>query len=357
MMAKRLIIMAGGTGGHVFPGLAVAHYLMAQGWQICWLGTTNGIDADLVSKNGIERYSLCIQGLRGKDIKNKIIVLVSLLSAVLQAKRIMCVWQPDVVLGMGGYVSGPGGLAAWICGIPIVVHEQNSVAGLTNRWLAKIADKVLQAFSGAFPYAKIVGNPVRKELITVLEPSLRLRDRTGPIRILVIGGSQGAKILNQILPAVAAQLSSIFTFWHQVGIEQGALVEVQKAYASIGAIKHQYKVVNFIDDIATAYAWADLVVCRSGALTVSEVATVGLPALFVPFMHKDRQQYWNARLLEQVGAAKIIEQQNFTVDIVRDVITNLDRATLLVMAQRARTIAITDSTERVANEVIAVAQV
>ncbi|PLK58739.1 undecaprenyldiphospho-muramoylpentapeptide beta-N-acetylglucosaminyltransferase, partial [Candidatus Palibaumannia cicadellinicola] len=337
-MTKRLIIMAGGTGGHVFPGLAVAHYLIAQGWQVRWLGTVNGIDADLVSKHGIERYVLCLYGLRGKNLFMQIIVIIYLFRAVLQAQRIMRVWRPDVVLGMGGYISGPGGLAAWICGIPVVVHEQNRVAGLTNRWLAKIADKVLQAFPGAFPHANIVGNPIRQELITLLEPSLRLRDRTGPIRILVMGGSQGARILNQILPAVAAQLSNMFTFWHQVG--KGALAEVQQAYAAIKKIEHQYKIVEFIDDIATAYAWADLIICRSGALTVSEIAIVGLPALFIPFRHKDRQQYWNARLLEQVGAAKIIEETNLTKEKLIELIISLDRTTLLTMAQRARAIAI-----------------
>lgn len=349
---KSLMVMAGGTGGHVFPGLAVAHHLMAQGWQVRWLGTADRIEADLVPKNGIEIDFICISGLRGKGIAAQLCAPLRIYRAVRQAQAIMKRYQPDVVLGMGGYVSGPGGLAAWLCGIPVVLHEQNGIAGLTNRWLSRIARKVLQAFPGAFPSADVVGNPVRTDVLALPAPDERLAGLEGPIRVLVVGGSQGARVLNRTLPDVAARLGANVTVWHQTG--KGALAEVQQAYAAAGVPQH--KVTEFIDDMAQAYSWADVVVCRSGALTVSEIAAAGLPALFVPFQHKDRQQYWNALPLEQTGAAKIIEQSALSVDAVSDVLSGWDRDTLRDMAQRARSVAMPDATERVAAEVAAVAQ-
>jgi UDP-N-acetylglucosamine--N-acetylmuramyl-(pentapeptide) pyrophosphoryl-undecaprenol N-acetylglucosamine transferase len=256
-----------------------------------------------------------------------------------------------VVLGMGGYVSGPGGLAAWSLGIPVVLHEQNGIAGLTNKWLAKLAKKVMQAFPGAFPDADVVGNPVRTDVLALPLPQERLAGREGPVRVLVVGGSQGARVLNQTMPQVAGRLGERVTIWHQSG--KGGLETVQQAYADAG--QPQHKVTEFIDDMADAYGWADVVVCRSGALTVSEVAAAGLPALFVPFQHKDRQQYWNALPLEKAGAAKILEQPQFTVDAVAETLAGWDRATLMTMAAHARAASIPDATERVANEVRAVA--
>ncbi|WJV53301.1 undecaprenyldiphospho-muramoylpentapeptide beta-N-acetylglucosaminyltransferase [Pectobacteriaceae bacterium CE90] len=345
---KRLMVMAGGTGGHVFPGLAVAHHLMAQGWQVRWLGTADRMEADLVPKHGIEIDFIRISGLRGKGLKAQLCAPLRIFRAVRQAQAIMRRYQPDVVLGMGGYVSGPGGLAAWLCGIPVVLHEQNGIAGLTNRWLSRIAKKVLQAFPGAFPGADVVGNPVRTDVLALPLPAERLSERRGPIRILVIGGSQGARVLNQTMPGVAARLGEQFTIWHQVG--KGALADVRAAYLEAG--QEQHKISEFIDDMAAAYTWADVVVCRAGALTVSEIAVAGLPALFVPFQHKDRQQYWNALPLEKAGAAKIIEQAQFSVETVTETLMGWDRVTLQAMAQKARTVAIPDATERVAAEVV-----
>lgn len=349
---KRLMVMAGGTGGHVFPGLAVAHHLMAQGWQVRWLGTADRMEADLVPKHGIEIDFIRISGLRGKGLKAQLSAPLRIWNAVRQAKAIICCYQPDVVLGMGGYVSGPGGLAAWQCGIPVVLHEQNGIAGLTNRWLARIAKTVLQAFPGAFPNAEVVGNPVRSDVLTLPLPAVRLQGREGPIRVLVIGGSQGARVLNQTVPAVAARLGDKITLWHQVG--KGVLDTVLRDYERVGQMQH--KVTEFIDDMAAAYAWADVVVCRAGALTVSEIAAAGLPAIFVPFQHKDRQQYWNARPLEEAGAAKIIEQPQFNADAVARLLAGWDRPTLLAMAEKARAVAIPDATERVAAELVRVAK-
>lgn len=348
---RRLMVMAGGTGGHVFPGLAVAHHLMEQGWQVRWLGTADRMEADLVPKHGIEIDFIRISGLRGKGIKAQLLAPVRIFHAWRQARAIMKRFKPDVVMGMGGYVSGPGGLAAWSLGIPVVLHEQNGIAGLTNKWLAKIAKKVMQAFPGAFPNADVVGNPVRTDVLALPAPQARYAGREGPIRVLVIGGSQGARILNQTMPQVAGRLGDKVTIWHQSG--KGGQQTVQQAYADAG--QPQHKVTEFIDDMAEAYAWADVVVCRSGALTVSEIAAAGLPALFVPFQHKDRQQYWNALPLEKAGAAKILEQPQFTVDAVTDVLSQWDRPALLAMAIRACEASIPDATERVAKEVSAAA--
>jgi len=352
MSGKRLMVMAGGTGGHVFPGLAVAHHLMAQGWQVRWLGTADRMEADLVPKHGIEIDFIRISGLRGKGIKALLAAPVRIFNAWRQARAIMKAYKPDVVLGMGGYVSGPGGLAAWSCGVPVVLHEQNGIAGLTNKWLAKIATTVLQAFPGAFAKADVVGNPVRTDVLALPLPAVRLAGRTGPVRVLVIGGSQGARVLNQTLPQVAAQLCDAITIWHQVG--KGALPVVLDAYAQQGQTQHN--ITEFIDDMAAAYAWADVVVCRSGALTVSEVAAAGLPAIFVPFLHKDRQQYWNALPLEKAGAAKIYEQPQFNATVVAETLKQWDRPTLLTMAEKARQVAIPDATERVAREVVQAAR-
>ncbi|MTD41021.1 undecaprenyldiphospho-muramoylpentapeptide beta-N-acetylglucosaminyltransferase [Erwinia sp. CPCC 100877] len=350
-MTKRLMVMAGGTGGHVFPGLAVAHHLSSQGWEVRWLGTADRMEADLVPKHGIEIDFIRISGLRGKGLKAQLLAPVRIFNAWRQARAIMKRFKPNVVLGMGGYVSGPGGLAAWSLGIPVVLHEQNGIAGLTNKWLAKIARTVMQAFPGAFPDAEVVGNPVRRDVLALPAPEARFADREGPIRVLVVGGSQGARILNQTMPQVAARLGDSVTIWHQTG--KGAQQEVEQAYADAGQPRH--RIAEFIDDMAQAWSWADVVVCRSGALTVSEIAAAGVPALFVPFQHKDRQQYWNALPLEKAGAALILEQPQFTVDAVVETLGGWDRATLLTMATRARAAAIPDATERVAKEVSAAA--
>ncbi|MCE5164699.1 undecaprenyldiphospho-muramoylpentapeptide beta-N-acetylglucosaminyltransferase [Plesiomonas sp. PI-19] len=351
MKAKRLLVMAGGTGGHVFPGLAVAHQLMEQGWLVRWLGTADRMEADLVPKHGIEIDFIQISGLRGKGWRAQLGAPLRIWRAIRQARQIMRDYQPDVVLGMGGYVSGPGGVAAWLQGIPVVLHEQNAIAGLTNRWLSRIAAKVLQAFPGAFAKAPVVGNPVRQDVLALPEPAQRMKERSGPLRVLVVGGSQGARVLNRTLPAVAAALGDQITLWHQVG--KGALPEVEQAYQAAGATGH--KITEFIDDMADAYQWADVVICRSGALTVSELAAAGVPAIFVPFQHKDRQQYLNGLTLEKAGAAYIIEQDQLTVERLEAQLLLLNRPQLLAMAQHARAAAIPDATDRVAAVIQALA--
>lgn len=345
---KKLLVMAGGTGGHVFPGIAVAHHLMKQGWQVRWLGTADRMEAQLVPENGIEIDFIQISGLRGKGKLALLKAPYKILKAVLQARKILKAYRPDVVLGMGGYVSGPGGIAAKSLGIPVVLHEQNGIAGLTNKYLAKIATKVLQAFPTAFRNAEVVGNPVRSDLLTIEEPSERLKNRQGPIRVLVMGGSQGAKVINTVVPQAISKLSDKFVVWHQTG--KGMLDDVIKSYQNCNI----NQVTEFISDVKEAYSWADIVICRSGALTVSEIEVVGIGAIFVPFMHKDRQQFWNAKSLADIDAAKIIEQPDFSVDSLFQLLSNLSRQELVEMAVKAKSLSIINSTERVAETLISV---
>ncbi|MCX8595835.1 MULTISPECIES: undecaprenyldiphospho-muramoylpentapeptide beta-N-acetylglucosaminyltransferase [unclassified Gilliamella] len=345
---KKLLVMAGGTGGHVFPGIAVARHLMKQGWQVRWLGTADRMEAQLVPENGIEIDFIQISGLRGKGKLALLKAPYKILKAVLQARKILKAYRPDVVLGMGGYVSGPGGIAAKSLGIPVVLHEQNGIAGLTNKYLAKIATKVLQAFPTAFKNAEVVGNPVRSDLLTIEEPSERLKNRQGPIRVLVMGGSQGAKVINTVVPQAISKLSDKFIVWHQTG--KGMLDDVIKSYQNCNI----NQLTEFISDVKEAYSWADIVICRSGALTVSEIEVVGIGAIFVPFMHKDRQQFWNAKSLADIDAAKIIEQPDFNVDSLFQLLSNLSRQELVEMAVKAKSLSIINSTERVAETLISV---
>jgi UDP-N-acetylglucosamine--N-acetylmuramyl-(pentapeptide) pyrophosphoryl-undecaprenol N-acetylglucosamine transferase len=348
---KRLLVMAGGTGGHVFPGLAVAKCLQEQGWEIRWLGTADRMEADLVPKHGIEIDFIKVKGLRGQGILKLIKAPFQILNAIFQAKKHIKAWQPDVVLGMGGYVSGPVGVAAWMSGIPLVLHEQNAVAGLTNQWLSKIATKVFQAFPGAFKGVPVVGNPVRQDVIAIHSPESRLDARVGDIRILVMGGSQGARILNTTLPESAKLLGDGFTIRHQAG--KGNQESVKADYETAGI---QAEVTEFIDDVSAAYEWADLVVCRSGALTVSEISAAGVGAIFIPFMHKDRQQALNADHLVEAGAAQMIEQPDLTAEKLTDAIKQLDRNALSEMAIKAREAAKPNADQEVAQAIAQLTQ-
>ncbi|MDG3089057.1 undecaprenyldiphospho-muramoylpentapeptide beta-N-acetylglucosaminyltransferase [Vibrio hannami] len=347
--SKRLLVMAGGTGGHVFPGLAVAKQLQSEGWEIRWLGTEDRMEAELVPKHGIEIDFIKVKGLRGQGIAKLIKAPFQIVNAIFQARSHIKKWQPDAVLGMGGYVSGPGGVAAKMEGIPLVLHEQNAVAGLTNQWLSKIASKVFQAFPGAFPKAEVVGNPVREDVVNLPTPEQRLANRDGDIRVLVMGGSQGARILNRTLPDVIASLGAGYTVRHQAG--KNNQQEVEELYKNAGC--DNAEVTEFIDDVSSAYEWADLLVCRSGALTVSEVSAAGVGAIFVPFMHKDRQQALNADHLVECGAALMVEQPELSVDKLAGMITGLSRNELTAMAIKARAAAKTDADKTVAKAIAA----
>ncbi|MEH8097455.1 undecaprenyldiphospho-muramoylpentapeptide beta-N-acetylglucosaminyltransferase [Gallibacterium anatis] len=347
-MTKKLLVMAGGTGGHVFPAIAVANVLQQQGWQVEWLGTKDRMEAHLVPKHGIAIHFIEISGLRGKGIKALLTAPFKILRAILQARKVIKNYQPDAVLGMGGYVSGPGGVAAKLAGVPIILHEQNAVAGLTNKWLAKIATRVLQAFPTAFADAEVVGNPVRADLFALPTPQQRFSQREGALRILVVGGSQGARVLNLLMPKVAAQLTKDVVIRHQAG--KGNSEAIKALYPQ----NIKVNVSDFIDDMAAAYAWADVVICRSGALTVCEIAAAGVPAIFVPFQHKDQQQYLNARYLADAGAAEIIQQAELTPERVVEFLQKWERPTLLAMAEKAQSKAAPTAAQRVAETIISV---
>lgn len=313
MSLPPILIMAGGTGGHVFPALAVAQELMARGRQVIWLGSTRGIENRLVPAAGIPLERVRVAGLRGKGLLSWVLAPGKLLLALWDALRVVRSCKPAAVLGMGGFAAGPGGVAAWLLRRPLIIHEQNAAAGLTNRLLAGIAREVLQAFPGSFSAgvsAQTIGNPVREDIVALPPPAVRLAGRSGPLRLLVLGGSQGALALNNAVPAALAELdpAAKVDVWHQAG--PTTLAAAQSNYAS-----HQLeaRVEAFIDDMAAAYAWADMVVCRAGALTIAELAAAGLGAVLVPFPAAvDDHQTRNARFLVDADAAILIPQAELT---------------------------------------------
>lgn len=336
---KRVMIMAGGTGGHVFPGLALARYLREQGVEVHWLGTSQGIEARLVPEAGIPLHLIQVAGLRGKGVKTLLGAPLQVSRAIKQAMRVMREVRPDVVLGMGGFASGPGGVASWLLGVPLVVHEQNAKAGLTNRLLSLVAKRVLEGFPGAFqPRAKVVyvGNPVRVEIENLSVPASRLVPAHSPMRLLVIGGSLGAQALNSMVPEALKRLdpASRPDVWHQTGDKHFDIAK--KSYEIVGL---EPKINPFIKDMAAAYAWADVVLCRAGALTVAELCSAGLGAVFVPFPHAvDDHQTANANFMVKSGAAICIQQSELTPERLADIVRELVSvpASRLAMAEAAR---------------------
>jgi UDP-N-acetylglucosamine--N-acetylmuramyl-(pentapeptide) pyrophosphoryl-undecaprenol N-acetylglucosamine transferase len=353
------LIMAGGTGGHVFPALAVARVLRERGFEPVWLGTQRGLEAKLVPQNQIPIEWIAVSGLRGKGIATLLLAPFKLLRAISQSIGVMRRKRPAIVLGAGGFVSGPGGFAAWLMRRPLVIHEQNAVAGMTNRVLARFARKVFEAFPNSFGSgvrAERVGNPVRREIAAVPAPEVRFATRSGPLRVLVFGGSQGAARLNAVVPAalelMPAQERPVIV--HQAGERnyQQALELYQKhgVHAEVRA---------FIDDMAQAYAGADLVVCRSGALTVAELSAAGVGSLLVPFAAAvDDHQTRNAQFLVDANAAVLLPERELTPQRLADELTRLlaqGREGLNRMAQNARRVAIVDADTRIADACIALA--
>ena len=317
-MSKRpILVMAGGTGGHVYPALAVARALEAHSQSIVWLGTHRGLEATVVPAAGIDVEWINVKGLRRKGVVALLVAPLQLVWALLQALAIILRRRPTAVLGMGGFVSGPGGLAAWLTRRPLVIHEQNAAAGLTNRLLARLARVVLQAFPGSFNSSVVVetvGNPVREDIAAVPLPTDRYAGRQGPLRLLVLGGSQGALALNTTVPHALSMLPvpERPTVRHQCG--ERTLDVARNAYAEHGV---DAELTPYIEDMASAYAWADLVVCRSGALTVAELCAVGLPALFVPYPAAvDDHQTANARPMADAGAAVIIDESMLSAEVL-----------------------------------------
>ena len=353
MTRKVALVMAGGTGGHVFPALATARVLQRRGYDIVWLGTQQGIEARLVPAAGIPVEWLSVSGLRGKGAATLLAAPFRLLVAISQAMRAIRRHQPRVVLGAGGFASGPGGIAAWLLGRPLVVHEQNAVAGLTNRVLARLARRVLEGFPNSFGSgvrAERVGNPVRPEIVAIAPPERRYAGREGAVRLLVFGGSQGAARLNAVLPAAIGELPAALrpAVLHQTGKHN--FEETVQAYRSRGI---EADVRPFIDDMASAYGWADLAVCRSGALTVTELAAAGVPAVLVPFPAAvDDHQTRNAQYAVQAGAAKLLPEGDLTPISLAAMLRALleaGRPLLSRMAVAARASAIVDADERLAD--------
>jgi UDP-N-acetylglucosamine--N-acetylmuramyl-(pentapeptide) pyrophosphoryl-undecaprenol N-acetylglucosamine transferase len=343
--------MAGGTGGHVFPALAVADALRAQGMPVFWIGTRRGLESRLVPEHGFEMEWVRIEGLRGKGLAQRLAGPFRLLAAFSQARAILRRRNPGVVLGMGGFASGPGGLAARALGLPLVVHEQNSVPGMTNQWLARIATCVFEAFPGSFPKARHAvasGNPVRAAIAAIPRPAERLAGRSGRTRLLVVGGSLGAKALNETVPAALALIPTRDRplVRHQAG--ERTLETARSAYAAAGV---EAEVTPFIRDMAEAYAWSDLVVCRAGALTVSELAAAGAPSILVPYPHAvDDHQVGNARYLADAGAALLVIQRDLTPEWLAARLGELlsNRPRLLAMGEIARGLDHPDAVERIA---------
>ncbi|HET8731551.1 MAG TPA: undecaprenyldiphospho-muramoylpentapeptide beta-N-acetylglucosaminyltransferase [Moraxellaceae bacterium] len=346
---KSVVVMAGGTGGHVFPALAVAESLRAQGVAIHWLGTRAGIEAELVPARGFAITYLDVSGVRGQGLKRLLLAPFKILLAVIGAMHTLRSVQADVVIGLGGYVTGPGGVAARLLGKPLLIHEQNAIAGFTNRQLSRIATRVLEAFPGAFapaPTVTCVGNPVRPEIAALPAPAERLANRAGALQVLVLGGSQGAVALNELVPEALAKLAvrHDITIRHQAGKKNA-----EKARAKYAALGVTADVLPFIDDMAAMYGWADLVVCRSGALTVSELACAGVASVLIPYPFAvDDHQTANGRFLADAGAAKLFRQQDLTADsLAAELEPLLERGILMKMAAAARALAKPESTETV----------
>jgi UDP-N-acetylglucosamine--N-acetylmuramyl-(pentapeptide) pyrophosphoryl-undecaprenol N-acetylglucosamine transferase len=350
---RPVLIMAGGTGGHVFPALAVAAELTARGVAVSWLGTQRGLESRVVPEAGYPFETLRVSGIRGKGALRLLIAPLMLVTALLQALIIQFRLRPRAVLGMGGFAAGPGGVTAWLLRRPLLIHEQNSVAGLTNRWLAPLARTVMEAFPGSLParrHAIHTGNPVRAGITRLPLPPERFAARNGALRVLVIGGSLGAHALNEVMPATLGLMdgSQPLQLHHQTGSED--LQSVKSAYAAHAA---EVRVEAFINDMAAAYSWADVVVCRAGALTVAELAVVGVASILVPFPYAtDDHQTGNARFLADAGAAILLPQAVLSAQRLAGLLGDFSqqRAMLLEMACRARELAMPDAARRVAEQ-------
>lgn len=336
-MSRTILIMAGGTGGHIMPALAVADILREKGWQVVWLGAPDSMEAEMIPRLGYAMELVRFSGLRGKGIMRKLMLPLNLLVAMSQSARVIAKCHPDVVLGMGGYITFPGGLMARLYLHPLLIHEQNSVAGLSNKVLARIASRVMSGFPDVLPRAVWCGNPVRANIASLPEPRLRYTSRTGRLKVLVVGGSLGAQVLNEIVPQAlslipAEQRPEVI---HQTGKQHHA--SVLESYRSSGVAAD---IQPFLNDMEACYAGADLVICRAGALTIAELAAAGVASMLVPYpLAVDDHQTHNARFLSSHGAAILLPQPELNAQIVASYLLQLGREKLLAMAEQARALA------------------
>jgi len=349
---RTALIMAGGTGGHVFPGLAVADVLREHGWRVVWMGTRAGMEARLVAARGYELAAIRAAALRGKGLLAALLLPLNLLIGFWQSAGTIFRLRPDVVLGMGGYVAFPGGMMASLLARPLAVHEQNAIAGLTNRILAGVADKTMTAFPQALKGAEWTGNPVRGEIAALADPAERYARRSGPLKLLVVGGSGGAQALNECVPKAIALLEPRPSVVHQSGEKNYAALRA--AYAAAGV---QGELTPFIDDMARRYAQADLVICRAGAMTIAELSAGGVASVLVPFPHAvDDHQTANARFLADQGAAILLPQADLTPEKLAALLRTLERPRLLEMARKARGLGKPDAARIVAERCMELAK-
>jgi UDP-N-acetylglucosamine--N-acetylmuramyl-(pentapeptide) pyrophosphoryl-undecaprenol N-acetylglucosamine transferase len=345
-MSRTILIMAGGTGGHIYPGLAVADALRAQGWNIVWLGAPNSMEAELVPKHGYPVAWVNFSGVRGKGPLRLLTLPFTLLRALAQSAVAIFRHRPHVVLGMGGYITMPGGLMAAMLRRPLVIHEQNSIAGMSNKMLAKLSTRVLSGFPDVLKGTQWCGNPVRTDIAAVEEPKARYAGHSGKLNVLVVGGSLGAQALNETLPKALATLNEQErpNVLHQTGKKH--FKEVQKLYAQAGV---KADIRAFLDDMANQYASADLVICRAGALTIAELAAAGVASVLIPFPFAvDDHQTSNARFLSEKGAAVLLPQKELSAEKLAQLLRGMTREKLLAMAQAARSLAKPDATQQVA---------
>jgi len=334
MSQKTALIMAGGTGGHIFPGLAVAEELRARGWRVHWLGAPGSMESRIVPQHGFPLELIDFSGVRGKGLATLALLPLRLLRAFWQALQVVRRVQPDVVVGLGGYITFPGGMMGVLCGKPLVLHEQNSVAGMANKVLAGVADRVFTAFPGVLKKAQWVGNPLRAAFTRQAAPSERFVGRTGPLRLLVVGGSLGAQALNDIVPRALALIPAEN---RPVVTHQSGATQIDTLRANYQAAGVQAELTPFIDDTASAFAAADIIVCRAGASTVTEIAAVGAAAIFVPFPFAvDNHQTTNARFLVNAGGGWLVQQSDLTPEGLAKMLLNSERTALVDIAEKAK---------------------
>jgi UDP-N-acetylglucosamine--N-acetylmuramyl-(pentapeptide) pyrophosphoryl-undecaprenol N-acetylglucosamine transferase len=349
---KTALIMAGGTGGHIFPGLAVAHELRAAGWDVVWMGARGGMEERLVPRHGYRTAWIRAKAARGKGMVQKLLLPANLLYSFWESARHILAIRPDVVLGLGGYVAFPGGMMASLLNRPLALHEQNAIPGLANRVLAQVSDKVMSGFPQALKQAEWTGNPVRSEVAAIDAPEQRFAGRSGPLKLLVVGGSLGAQALNEMVPQAIALMRDKPLVVHQAGEKHLDALKSHYAEARV-----EGELVAFIDDMARRYAEADLVICRAGAVTVAELSAGGMASILVPFPHAvDDHQTANARFLAERGAALLIQQRDLTAQKLAQVIQGLDRKQLLDMAQKARVLGKADAARVVAQRCMELAR-
>ena len=349
---KTILIMAGGTGGHIFPGLAVADEMRAAGWEVVWMGARGGMEERLVPKHGYRTAWIRAKAARGKGLVQKLLLPANLLYSFWESARHIRSLKPSVVLGLGGYVAFPGGMMASLFNRPLALHEQNAIAGLTNRVLAQVSDKVMVAFPDALKGGEWTGNPVRSDIAAMEPPEKRFEGRTGKLRILVVGGSLGAQALNEAMPKALALLEDKPIVVHQAGEKH--IDQLKANYAAAGV---QGELVAFIDDMARRYAEADLVVCRAGAVTIAELSAGGMASILVPFPHAvDDHQTANAKFLSERGAALLIQQRDLSTEKLADLLRSLNREKLLDMAKKARALGKPDAARVVAQRCMELAR-